>query len=387
MKKIILSAVFLVLTGCGETEQNDIPQANTFQSTDTVAPTLVNYRMAASPSAMSAPVGGLGGWIPINLKPVGASSLLEASKTIGGIAKKSQALITPAVKDVSKVLVRGAGGVALSVAVEELLGAVDWVMDPANNRIVYSKPHDPSKPPTVCQYYYKNWSATPYVVAYGCTIPQLAANYCRERLSKPNVQGCSVSNFTSNSFFLEASCIKWDGSCTGPKSEIFPEYRINPYYDPKETLPLDVVSQKIIENAQAENTDAQEVTIAAAQAILNEAENDAEKAKPIVRELEDNSNKCPSGIMSEKGQCWVCTKEDHPIVTHRTKLAKAETSRLGKCLPEMENTELFTRINAFNEFIQARVNENSCWAPLDPGHIQQEQDGRNGVAKCTKYLK
>jgi len=57
----------------------------------------------------------------------------------------------------------------------------------------------------------------------------------------------------------------------------------------------------------------------------------------------------------------------HPIL--RTKLAKAETSRLGKCLPEMENTELFKRINAFNEFIQARVNENSCWAPLDPGYI------------------
>ncbi|WP_162898129.1 hypothetical protein [Acinetobacter sp. WCHAc010034] len=149
MKKLLFSAVLLGLTGCGETDQNDTTQT-TLQSSQ-VAPTSVNYRMAASASTMSASAASFGGWNPLGLKPVGASSLLNASKTLGGIATDSHVLITPAVKDVTEVLVRGAGGLALSVAVEELLGAVDWVMDPANNQIVYSKPNDAFKPPTVCQ--------------------------------------------------------------------------------------------------------------------------------------------------------------------------------------------------------------------------------------------
>ena len=231
----------------------------------------------------------LNGWALTNPVALDASGLVNGSKNVADLAKKSHALIAPVAKDVSKVLVRGAGGLALSVAVEELLGAVDWVMDPANNEIIYSKTHDASKPPTVCQNYFKATSATPYVVAYGCSIPQVAANYCKERLSKPNVHGCSISNITSESFFVETSCIKWDGSCYGIDSTIVPEYRVNPYYDPKETLPLDTVSQKIISNAQSGNTDAQAVTVAAAQDILNEAENDAEKAKPIVQQLEANA--------------------------------------------------------------------------------------------------
>ncbi|WP_224964148.1 hypothetical protein [Acinetobacter guillouiae] len=384
MKKLLFLTVLLGLTGCGETDQNDTSQA-TLQSSQ-LAPTSVNYRMAASASTMSASATSFGGWNPLGLKPVGASSLLNASKTLGGIATDSHALITPVVKDVTKVLVRGAGGLALSVAVEELLGAVDWVMDPANNQIVYSKPHEPSQPPTVCEYYYKNWSPTPYVVAYGCTIPQVAANYCRERLSKPNVQGCSVSNFTSNSFFLESSCIKWDGSCTGPKSQIFPEYRINPYYDPKETLPLDVVSQKIIDNAQSDNADAQAVTLAAAQAIVSEAENDAEKAEPIVRELDDNStNKCPSGI-TNNGSCWVCSRESWAPIRGRVVYAKDVVFGLSKCSAAMNSSQLLTRYKAFTELGAARDAENSCWAPQDQNHLQEAVEAKQTAAECNTYL-
>jgi len=147
MKKLLFLAVLLGLTGCSETDQNDTSQV-TLQS----LPASVNYRMAASPSVMSASAATFGGWNPLGLKPVGASSLLNASKTLGGIATDSHALITPAVKDVTKVLVRGAGGLALSVAVEELLGAVDWVMDPANNQIRYKvDPTDPSEQETQCK--------------------------------------------------------------------------------------------------------------------------------------------------------------------------------------------------------------------------------------------
>ena len=137
---------------------------------------------------MSASATSFGGWNPLGLKPVGASSLLNASKTLGGIATDSHALITPAVKDVTKVLVRGAGGLALSVAVEELLGAVDWVMDPANNQIVYKVPStEPNAIPTSCQYVYKTSSWTHEGPIYGCSLADVGKSWCSSDLVKP---GC-----------------------------------------------------------------------------------------------------------------------------------------------------------------------------------------------------
>jgi len=380
MKKLLFSAVLLGLTGCGETDQNDTTQT-TLQSSQ-VAPTSVNYRMAASASTMSASAASFGGWNPLSLKPVGASSLLNASKTLGGITTDSHVLITPAVKDVTKVLVRGAGGLVLSVAVEELLGAVDWVMDPANNQIVYSKPNDASKPPTICQNYFKAISATPYVVAYGCSIPQVAANYCKERLSKQNVQGCSVSKITSESFFVETSCIKWDGSCYGIDSTIVPEYHFNPYYDPKENLSLDAVSQKIIDNAESENTDAQAVTLAAAQAILSEAENDATKAKEIEDELERNSKKCPNGESRNiYGQCWICDKSQFMPITRATRDAKI-AARGKKCEYVTDPVIKATNAVFWRNLINARIQENACWSPVDPNHLIELNNNRNALSKC-----
>mgnify|MGYP000467544148 CR=1 FL=1 len=64
-----------------------------------------------------------------------------AKKIATGTAK-----ITPTAAQVSKVLARGAAGYALSVAVEQLLGAVDWVLDPANNQIVYTPGASPTQP-------------------------------------------------------------------------------------------------------------------------------------------------------------------------------------------------------------------------------------------------
>ena len=85
-------------------------------------------------------------------------------------------------------------------------------------------------------------------------------------------------------------------------------YTTNPNYDPNEekTLSLDIVAQKVIENAESDNLDAQFAVLAAATNILSEAEQDEVKAKPIEDELESNVD-CPSGIV-RNGSCWVCDK-------------------------------------------------------------------------------
>lgn len=132
MKKLLFLAVLLGLTGCGETDQNDTSQA-TLQS----SPASVNCRMAASPSAISAPVASFGQWVVNGYTTEGASTVLNANRTIGGVAIESKALITPNVSQISKILRAGLGGAALTFAIDELLDGIDWVMDPANNQIQY----------------------------------------------------------------------------------------------------------------------------------------------------------------------------------------------------------------------------------------------------------
>jgi len=90
----------------------------------------------------------VGGWNLSNPVAQGASTIYDATKNVvingKDFVKDSWVKITPNASQVAKVLARGAAGYALSVAVEQLIGAVDWVLDPANNQIKYT---DPALPP------------------------------------------------------------------------------------------------------------------------------------------------------------------------------------------------------------------------------------------------
>lgn len=72
-------------------------------------------------------------WSVSNPMAVGASILYDGLKG----AVTSSVLITPNASQVAKVLGSGGAGYALSFAVEQLLGAVDWVLDPSNNQVKY----------------------------------------------------------------------------------------------------------------------------------------------------------------------------------------------------------------------------------------------------------
>lgn len=138
MKKILLLAMLLSLTGCGDNNQSNTTQTSTQASTlqkAEVIPAVANYSLAASPRAMST-VAPLQGWSITQSFVEGASTLINAIKD----TKVSGALVTPNANQVAEVLRGGAAGIALSVAIDQLLGAVDWVMDPANNQIKYKVP-------------------------------------------------------------------------------------------------------------------------------------------------------------------------------------------------------------------------------------------------------
>ncbi|MEN8410563.1 hypothetical protein ABFP33_11385 [Acinetobacter bereziniae] len=217
----------------------------------------------------------LNGWNVGNPTPVGATGLVNATKNVGGVAKVSNASIVPNASQVSKILRGGVAGVALTVAVNELLDGIDWVMDPANNQIRYNEKNGSSG-----SYYYIKGLEKIYFSNVDTACLHFASS-----IKEPRYHYVSyIKSLTSDQYGCQ---FKVDGFGEG----LFVQTWVNVVSEiPEEkNLPLDTASQKVIDNAQAGNTDAQVATVAAAQDILNEAQNDAEKAKPIVQQLEDNS--------------------------------------------------------------------------------------------------
>lgn len=255
---------------------------------------LLSFVIAVSPILLiNNANAAIGGWNLTNPIAQGASTLYDASKNflINGknVVKKSSALITPTATNVAKLLGKGVAGVALSVAVEQLLGAVDWVLDPANNQVKYIDPNaptDPNSPALQYYYIYNMYGANKKVstVNEACILAFKAGGWVGQNIPPlPSGYGCSL---TGNSIDAYAP--------SGGFGQI--GYRVaNPSYDPsaednrEKTIPLETVAQKVISNAEGGDTNAQVATTAAAADIVAEAETDSTKARPITKQLEANA--------------------------------------------------------------------------------------------------
>lgn len=235
----------------------------------------------------------LGGWTLGGGVAQGASTVYEGTKNViingADYIKKGTAKITPPASGVAKVLARGAAGYALSVAVEQLLGSVDWVLDPANNQIVYTKPNE--KDPTQFQ---KIW------IIVGCgTVSQCIQ---RNDIATTPDSACALSASKRGENLDEVIFVSPTvSSCTfvGTSSTQYVRLELNPIYNPdveqeQKTLPLDVVAQQVISNAESGDAAAQQATKAAAADIVAEAEKDDAKARPIVNQLENSSTTKPA---------------------------------------------------------------------------------------------
>jgi len=227
----------------------------------------------------------LGGWSLGSPVASGASAIVNGTKEIilNGASKiaKGTAKITPNASQVANVLKRGAAGYALSVAVEQLLGAVDWVLDPANNQIVYTKPSDLPAPNDQFVWIWAGCSSYQACTVEGIigSTPQAACQKWADAR-----QPLTVSRTISMSE-IRARCIFSDNT----QQDV--QRVANPAYDPdaedqKKTLPLETVAQKVISNAAGGDVSAQQAITAAAQDVINEAENDSAKAAPIIQQLE-----------------------------------------------------------------------------------------------------
>lgn len=98
------------------------------------------------------------GWAATNADATinGATATIKAFKQ--GAAGAAQAVINhkPSASAVGKALMRAGGGLALALAATQLVdGALDWVLDPANNTLKYKHPAD--APALVNGYWSNMW--------------------------------------------------------------------------------------------------------------------------------------------------------------------------------------------------------------------------------------
>ena len=134
-----------------------------------------------------------------------------------------------------------------TTAVEQLIGAVDWVLDPANNQIVYTPNADPSQPnPNIPKIWlFQDKFINPNQVGFSNV-----AAACNFLIGK---KLWSTSKIVTSVDATESGCMAYNnGSLFGSVSVV---QVANPAYDPdkedeKKTLPLETVAQKVISNAE-----------------------------------------------------------------------------------------------------------------------------------------
>lgn len=298
----------------------------------------------------------INGWNLLNPTAVGGSILYDATK--GPVM--SSVLITPNASQVAKVLRGGIAGIALSYAVKQLLGAVDWVLDPANNEIVYKDKENVSG---VFKIGYMEGKTFKGSLNEACLIA------VQEYIPTTKVKKIEFEpKYNSYRCYYQIT-----------PSSLYAVLYVVSTQEVKRKLPLIIAAQQVIENAESDNLDAQFTVLAAATNILSEAEQEDAKAKPIADEL-DNNSKCPSGIV-RNGSCWVCDKSLFMPYTRATRDAKNAT-REKSCKNVTDTTVKAANATLFRNLINARVQENACWSPPESNHAIALTDAQNALSLC-----
>jgi len=240
---------------------------------------LLSFVIAISPIVLiNNANAAVGGWTMSNPIAQGASTVYNGTKQViidgKDYIKKGTAKVTPTATNVAKVLARGVGGLALSVAVEQLIGAVDWVLDPANNRIIYYETNTDSH------------CSRPFSAAGGFSGGTSASALCATIKKRLGYESVSTGPLDAD---CTATCTFNNGDTALVSGKVVGEVETEEKY-----LPLPVVAEKVISNAQGGDAAAQVATTAAASDIVAEAEKDNVKARPIAQQLEASASTKPA---------------------------------------------------------------------------------------------
>lgn len=218
----------------------------------------------------------LGGWTITSQIAQGASTIINATKS-GiengvNIVKTSTAKITPNASQVAKILRGGAYGYAISVALEQILGfTVDWVLDPANNRISYVPPGS--------LVYQSSYAGMNYSIKY----------YSLTSLCSAALQAAKTYYNGATSYSIVGSSCRVNYGTTGAYDNV--PYTSSQEQEQKRYVSLDTIASQVISNAESSTDEqkkagAQAVTTAAAQDMLA---NDSATQSDVETQLNTNA--------------------------------------------------------------------------------------------------
>lgn len=207
----------------------------------------------------------VGGWTALDVITAGSTNTINAVKGAGATAVRSAVAVAPSAVKVGKHLIKGGGAAALLFAVPQLLGdGVDWVLDPANNAIKYKSlggDVDLTYPSASTLYGVSIVAGEPYTFFPTALI---AANALCSARKLPYVgHGSNYVYCGSNRYVMYSK----------PNPAYNPD--AVPDADGYKSLPINVVAEKVIANAEAGHPDSQEAVKATALEGFAAGEHDA----------------------------------------------------------------------------------------------------------------
>ena len=266
---------------------------------------LLSLFIALAPTYIFAGSVASEGWSVTKRLVNGATTFYDGTKSVILNGKqyvtKGSAFIIPNSSQVGKMIVGTGAVLAVDLAIKGLLGAVDYVMDPANNRVKYFVTGDPANPkdPSVKLYYQVSSNG---VTKYFSSNLAAATDLCTR-----NAQGYGwiLVSTTPATFapgktdYQYATCVIKRNSTSENETFTWPYSQIiNPAYDPnaqpnkeEKYLPYESVGARIISDANANNSDAKAYVSSVADTAL---EQDEQKqlvpAQDIINQFEFNKS-------------------------------------------------------------------------------------------------
>ncbi|HHP0277654.1 virulence factor TspB C-terminal domain-related protein [Acinetobacter baumannii] len=243
------------------------------------------------------------GWSVTKKLVQGATTFYDGTKNIvlngKNYAAKGSAFIIPNATQIGKMISRTGAVLAVDLAIKALIGAVDYVMDPANNNVIYYDRNNP----TNCLFY-------SYIVTAGSSYKacglEAAANLAKPYLESIDstyksysLVSCSRTNSSdpnSTSYYSGTCTFNRIHKTTGASSTTWFSVSAlsNPAYSPennKKTLSYEAIGYQLISDANSDNANAKAyVSSVADTALEQDEERQLVPATDIVNQLNYNQS-------------------------------------------------------------------------------------------------
>ncbi|MCZ3007855.1 virulence factor TspB C-terminal domain-related protein [Acinetobacter baumannii] len=211
------------------------------------------------------------GWSVTKRLVQGATTFYDGTKNIvlngKNYAATGAAAITPTASQVSKMIVRTGAVVAVDLAIKALIGSVDYVMDPANNRVIYDSSEQSN--PALYKYLFAVSGYETYQDGYyALTAPAVCSQVIGKKV---------YPQWSSFKWTYETDTSYSYGLCSSSITSVVISRFSNPAYNPnaereKSYLPYETVASQIISDAAAEKADGKAYVSSVADTALEQDE-------------------------------------------------------------------------------------------------------------------